>query len=596
MTEPPENSLEQTKRTALERSGRLRFVHWWTVASLLLLSVVVWRFLVNQQYDLDRQEFDNEAHSLVMSINKRLATYEEALRSGAAAIEMLGRKPSRSEWRAFQQTMKLKGRYPGINGIGLIEHIQRDEIDAHLAYHRQELPDYTIHPEHPFDELFPIVYIEPIESNRAAVGLDMAHETHRREAARLATGTETAQVTGPIFLVQSDQKAPGFLLFVPFSQEQKEQSNGSLFVGMIYAPFVTRDLIDATVGPSDRGVSLRLTDENAITFDNIPIDYEPKFKRNITVPIYGRTWTYEIQSNAVFAAKNNDSHPVIILICGLCLSGLFLVMFAGMARANRKALALADQMTAAYKLKNKALKRSNNDLESFAAVASHDLRTPLRGIASLTEYIEEDLADYRNNDAFNPDVLMNLRRMRDRIQRLDQLLNGLLDYSSVGMHEDEWQQWSLQAFARQMRTEHNLTPEQLLVHSAPDKIFADTSRLKVVLKALVENAVHHHENPDDLTIVLRLNHDSEHYIFSVKDNGPGIDQRFQDKIFDAFETLSKSSERSNVGIGLAIARRTAESVGGSITFESELGFGATFSVLWPKNQQQKPEDQEELAA
>ncbi|MFK8051367.1 MAG: CHASE domain-containing protein [Woeseiaceae bacterium] len=597
MHQGTQNTLEQSKRKALTDSGQLRFVHWWTIASMLLVPVLAWRFLDNQERQQRIEHFQLEANQIVTRINDRLARYEEALHAGTAAIDMHGNRPSRAEWREFANTLRLDDRYPGINGIGLIEYLQRSDLSVHTDYHRNEKPSYRVYPEHTYDFHYPIVYIEPEAPNLQAIGLDMAHERHRREAAELARTTGKTQITGPIQLVQSNEITPGFLMFVPFFYDSDKTNADRTFGGMVYAPFIAADLVRVTIEPETRSAQLRIVDGNETLFDNHTERPMPEaFTRRIDIPIYGRTWAFTITSVAAATPGTTLSRPTMVLIGGLFFTALLIAMFTGMARANRHALTLAEQMTQAYRLKNMALLRSNSDLERFASLASHDLRTPLRGIASLTEYIEEDLNDYQQSEFANPDVIKNLNRMRNRIGRLDQLINGLLDYSCVGMTDDSWSEWSITHFAHRMRKTYELAPEQLIVSGSLQNVYIDELRINRVLEALISNAVKHHADQDALKVSVRMEHHETFYQFSIKDNGPGIDTRFEDKIFEPFETLTRSENKNTVGIGLAIARRTAESIGGTVTFESRVNQGCTFFVTWPRQRLTMPGSPEELAA
>ncbi|GIW79374.1 MAG: hypothetical protein KatS3mg105_1181 [Gemmatales bacterium] len=233
------------------------------------------------------------------------------------------------------------------------------------------------------------------------------------------------------------------------------------------------------------------------------------------------------------------------------------------------------ERTAALGERNKELVRLNEELKQFAYVASHDLKSPLRAIDNLAQWIEEDAGE-----ALNEGARRHLRTMRDRIQRMDSLLDGLLEYSRVGRNQVPPEQVDTRQLVLDIAS--LVVPETFTLHAAPDLPTICTQRmpLQQVLLNLIANAVKHHDRPDgEVTVSATL---SEKIVeFSVTDNGPGIAPEHHERIFVMFQTLKPKGSTSGTGIGLALVKKIVDQHGGQIWVESGIGKGSRFRFTWP---------------
>ena len=200
------------------KAGRLHWFHWLVIALSLVLTFGAWYFTQSQVDEKVEALFQREAVQSVELISERMQKYEDALWGGVGAIQAQGGGINHTDWLTFSETLSLVVKYPGINGIGVIRSVQPEQLAGYLEEQRRLRPDYAIHPAHGENEYLPITYIEPVATNRKAIGLDMAHETNRYTAAKKARDTGTAQITGPITLVQDTQKTPGFLFYAPYTK------------------------------------------------------------------------------------------------------------------------------------------------------------------------------------------------------------------------------------------------------------------------------------------------------------------------------------------------------------------------------------------
>ena len=225
-----------------------------------------------------------------------------------------------------------------------------------------------------------------------------------------------------------------------------------------------------------------------------------------------------------------------------------------------------------------ALARSNAELDQFAYVASHDLKAPLRGIASLSQFIEEDLGG-----ALSGDTRKNMDLLRGRVHRLEALINGILDYSRagrVGAHTET-------VDVRKMfdETIELLAPPPDVTIRVGDRmpvLQTERTPFQQVFMNLISNAIKYAGRPD-IQIQVDVSEEEQHYRFSVADNGNGIAKEFHDRIWGIFQTLQPRDVSGGTGIGLSVVKKIVETRGGRVWVESEEGKGATFYVDWPKH-------------
>ncbi|QRV23639.1 sensor histidine kinase [Marinomonas foliarum] len=223
------------------------------------------------------------------------------------------------------------------------------------------------------------------------------------------------------------------------------------------------------------------------------------------------------------------------------------------------------------------LRETNTNLEEFTYVASHDLRSPLRGIADLLEWVKEDLGP----DAI-PDVTRNLNRIEVRIERMEQLIDNLLTYARAGKIESNTQEIDVNTLLDNI-FELLPIPEGISVtRDIHLEHFTSTwTPLETVIRNLISNAIKHHDQ-DTGNISIRCVAENNLCHFSVSDDGPGIPEAAFSRIFRLFQTVT-SNERSGTGIGLSVSRRLVETHGGRISVEANTTQrGVTFHVWWPR--------------
>ena len=228
----------------------------------------------------------------------------------------------------------------------------------------------------------------------------------------------------------------------------------------------------------------------------------------------------------------------------------------------------------------RALEASNRELDQFAYVASHDLKAPLRGIANLSQWLEEDL-----EDSLTPESRQNLHLLRGRVHRMEGLIDGILDYSRAGRVRGGAEPVDTGALAREAVDLLDL-PADARIEIPPDMPVVEAERIPIeqVFMNLIGNAVKFTAavRPDP-EVRVSWSDQGDALLFAVADNGPGIDPRFHSRIWDIFQTLEPRDRVEGTGIGLSVVKKIVESRGGSVEVESAPGEGATFRFTWPKS-------------
>jgi len=225
------------------------------------------------------------------------------------------------------------------------------------------------------------------------------------------------------------------------------------------------------------------------------------------------------------------------------------------------------------------LEKRNSELDQFAYVASHDLKAPLRAIANLSEWIEEDLTEQFDLPEEN---LHQLALLRGRVHRMEALINGLLEYSRVGRQTPPVEPVDVYPLIQDIVDSLALPPGfQVEVMTEMPLLHTHQTSIQQVFLNLINNAVKHHHREEG-HVWIRCSDRGNQYEFSVTDDGPGIDPQYHEKVFTIFQTLKSRDEMESTGIGLAVVRKIVETEGGSITLKSTPGQGAIFQFTWPK--------------
>lgn len=233
------------------------------------------------------------------------------------------------------------------------------------------------------------------------------------------------------------------------------------------------------------------------------------------------------------------------------------------------------------------LREAYAQMEEFTHVVSHDLRSPIRGIATLIDFIREDWGS-----AAPAEVTRNLDRMARRIGQVEDLIEDLMIYARAGRSTARRESIDLSALVAQVVELEAPPPGVRIVTDLPDEpLEGARTPLGTVIRNLVSNAIKHHDR-DEMTITIAARYQGGECLFEIADDGPGIPEGSQERIFHLFQTLSHVARsesdrgdrgRSGSGLGLAVVQRLVEGHGGTISVTSrDHERGAAFRFSWPR--------------
>jgi len=229
------------------------------------------------------------------------------------------------------------------------------------------------------------------------------------------------------------------------------------------------------------------------------------------------------------------------------------------------------------------MQQSNEELERFAYIAAHDLKTPLRAVDTISQWLEEDLASLLPEKS-----KQHMDELRRRVKFMDKLLDDTLEYARIDA--------KMELKTTEIISGKQLIEEITTLLSPPSGFNVNVGQqlsqinlkkfpLQQVLYNLINNAIKHHHKECG-TVDINVDENESGYIFYVRDDGPGIAPRYHQKIFEMFQTLQPRDKSKGRGMGLAITRKIIATHGGTITIESDAEKGATFRFTWPKSEQE----------
>ncbi len=217
------------------------------------------------------------------------------------------------------------------------------------------------------------------------------------------------------------------------------------------------------------------------------------------------------------------------------------------------------------------LERANRELSDFSYVVSHDLKAPLRGIGSLVSWMASDYGD-----KFDEQGKENINLIINRVKRMHDLIDGLLQLAKVGIMEGMKKKTDLKIILRDV-LDLLAVPPHISVTVSPTlpAIVVDATRIAQVFQNLLSNAIKYMDKAEG-KIAVDWREDEQFWHFSVQDNGPGIDKKHFEKVFQIFQTLAPRDSYESTGIGLTLVKKIVETYGGTIWLDSELKKGTTF--------------------
>lgn len=306
------------------------------------LTFYAWKLAAEGQYQKAQAEFSSLAIESEKALLHRLDSYENALLGGAGFFQG-STHVSRDEWRDYVRTIQVQDYFPGINGLGWVADVPSSTLDRFLAEARaDEVPEFTIHPPTEGRPHFVITYIEPFDHNQQALGLNIAFEDNRLEAATLSRDTGKPAITKRIVLVQDEHQTPGFLLLHPLyrhgTQPATPDERREALRGWIYAPFIAKNFLHSLTRSQGEMFDLRIYDgeqenPNALIYSSNggTLNADSSFTQRKVLHVMQQKWLIIWNSTAEYERTQGSDNPLFILVGGLlftALFGLFMMVLA----------------------------------------------------------------------------------------------------------------------------------------------------------------------------------------------------------------------------------------------------------------------------
>ncbi len=446
---------------------------------------------------------------------------------------------------------------------------------------------------------YPVYFIEPLERNAAALGYDLTPRLATLEAAR---DSGRAVSTPPILLVQEPENLPGFIVYLPIYEDAPSSAPAAPATnaerrarlrGFVAAVFRVSKLVEPSLARLP-GLRVALHDATAdlpIAYDPPPADEAPPshdlapFSRSL--PYAGREWRVTFTPTTAFAAGPGHWQSWTVLAGGMALTVLLSAYLAAGARSRREAVRANTALQAEVRERKRAEESAaaaNHAKSDFLAGLSHEIRTPLNSILGYAQILERD-----------PDLP---RRQRDAVAALSAsgrhllgLLNSILDLSKIeaGRAELRREIFDLRALVGELAemfkprcAEKRIRLRVLLPDALPPAIVGDEGMLRQVLINLLGNAVKFTPRGEVLIRVsaaaadVVANGTADLWCFEVIDTGIGLAADERAGLFTPFHQTAAGRRHGGTGLGLALARRQIELMGGRIDVLPEPEGGTRF--------------------
>lgn len=614
---------------------------WWSYLPVALVGVIgvlttVAAFIQSLGWEKRQVEiaFNEAAQDRILMIQREFSYslgIVQDIASFIEASEALGRR----EFRKFVGPA-LKNQ-AGIKILEWVPVIHGTERSDFIQEARKSFPPYRITEIASSGELikgrnrsiyYPVLYVQPYQSNKEVLGLDLGTDQLASALLEKAVATGSMQVSSGVSIIGDNAQKTGIMVVVPVFDKNKPaeaELHKEVFkvrgfaIGVFYVgSIVERAMENLRAG----GVDLEFYKGKSRKSENLLYTHFSRsrlhkagdnvvqndlFSYTEMIPVGTEKWKV-ISSPAPGKFKVDTLNSWILLSGGIAFTALLTIYLATLVGRERRVRLEVQVRTSQLEEANQALNRevlerksaeeelhSLNEsleqhvshrtaeaerkaqyLEQFAYVTSHDLKAPLRAVSNLAEWIEEDL-DEKLDDVSREQLAL----LRDRVHRMHDLIEGLLEYSRVGGSTSS----ESYVDVRELLVEiiDSLSPPDgfsIKIKGDMPTIYVDRLQLGQIFSNLISNSLKHHGGRKG-KIRIRSNNLGDNYEFSVCDNGQGIAPEYHDKIFLMFQSLESSDFENSTGIGLALVKKIVEEHGGTIRVESAEKEGACFYFTWP---------------
>ncbi len=225
----------------------------------------------------------------------------------------------------------------------------------------------------------------------------------------------------------------------------------------------------------------------------------------------------------------------------------------------------------------KQISKLHEDFNRFTYLVTHDIKAPIRAIDNLTEWIAEDMGN-----ELKPSVAENLNLLKNRVNRAQLLMNALTDYSRISRTNESRQPFELNKMIHTVIEQLNPPAGFRFELKGCDRIIsAEKNLMQRVFTELIKNSIQHH-NQTEGEVKITMEENDTHYLFTIKDDGPGISPENEEKAFEIFQTLHSRDQIETTGVGLALVKRIQENLRQQIWIDRTETIGLCIRFTWRK--------------
>ena len=388
------NPQDASSRPAAEATAPPRkwsfFPHpvaWVVLGISLLASLGGWYFAWQHEELAARTRLDQEARRVAAALSERMQVYEDVLH-GAAGLYAASTSVERGEWRAYLESVSIEKRFPGIDGVGFIAWVPRDELERFVQTTRADkTPGFEVKHSGSGEDLLVVKYIEPEARHGALLGRDVGTDPEQRAVAERARDTGLAALSGRVLLREDSRgPQPGCLMMLPVYRNGR--ATGTLaerraaIEGWVFARFVTRQLMAEVLRDEHPGLRLQIWDVPAdgprdLIFDNGPAPAgdragaTPGFRSTIAVEFGGRAWELQFQVRPSFREARQHRSSLWVGATGALISLLLFSIAWSLSHTRERALAIAASRTRTLREINDRLEEEIRERQRSEAALRH---------------------------------------------------------------------------------------------------------------------------------------------------------------------------------------------------------------------------------
>lgn len=559
---------------------------------LICFVLTVWMYDSTRQKELElrQQELFVVSDNLHDELQYRINDYVGGLQA-LRGFYLTSQNVTHDEFVAF--TTELLAQLPGLRALEWVPRVTAENRDGFTAEMRERVDggfgiterdeSGALVPASEHAEYCPVTYIAPLAGNEYALGFDLCSSENRRRAIEKARDTGGVVATAPVVLMQEngsdgtdDVRNYGTLLISSLS------GAGVVVDDVVLGVVRVADLIDAhKTALRNRGFDMVVTD---VTGEPVVLSGDAAARAAEIVAhvdrlsIGDRVWELRVSYDQQFLLKKKEWFIWATMVGGLMfatLLNMLILVITGQTRATQR---VVEQRTA-------ELERSNKELELFAHVASHDLQEPLRMITNFAALIEKEY-----DDKLDDDGRQYIRFTVDSAKRMSALINDLMDFASVnksgtikGLRRVDSGGVLRQALADMHQSIRDSGAKIVVPDDMPD-VTANPPQLERLFRNLIGNAIKYRRKEEAPRVEIGVSEDDGFHIFTIRDNGIGIEEPYLERIFLPFKRLhDRDSEYEGTGMGLSICKKIVDNHGGRLSVASEPGKGSVFTFSLPRS-------------